>query len=166
MGRDLEISEDLAFQRRSWRMQRVGWAMMAILLAAGLAGVFGVGPASSASAVQEDLKVSYERFPRAATDTDLVIEFQPREDVSRIAVESRYLEQGGLLDVWPLPASMESVDGRAVIAVATPMDESDERPRRPSMLTMRLHPSRVGWLSTNVHMDGRPAVRVRHLVLP
>ena len=68
MARDLEISEDIVFQRRSWVMQRVGWGLMALFLATGPTGAFGVGPLSSTSAIREDLKVSYERFPRAATD--------------------------------------------------------------------------------------------------
>ena len=35
---DLEIHQDLPFQRRSWTVQRVGWAIMALVVLAGLLG--------------------------------------------------------------------------------------------------------------------------------
>ena len=41
---DLEIDEDLPFQRREWFAERVAWAVMALLIAAALLGLFGTGP--------------------------------------------------------------------------------------------------------------------------
>jgi hypothetical protein len=33
-SREIEIDEDLDFQRRYWRVQRVGWALLALFLVA------------------------------------------------------------------------------------------------------------------------------------
>lgn len=46
--RSLQIREDPAFQHRQWRVQRVGWLTIGLLLVLALAGVFGKGPASHA----------------------------------------------------------------------------------------------------------------------
>ena len=61
---DLEISQDLTFQRRSWIVQRVGWVMLALLILAALGGLFGPGPLSRARAGPHDgpLWVEYQRF--------------------------------------------------------------------------------------------------------
>lgn len=51
---DLEISQDLEFQKRSWTIQRVGWVVIALLILAGLLGVFGKGIAADATAGEEN----------------------------------------------------------------------------------------------------------------
>ena len=40
---DLEIVEDLSFQRREWRVQRGGWVVMAVLILLALLGLTGRG---------------------------------------------------------------------------------------------------------------------------
>ena len=40
----MRIEEDRAYQRREWRFERIGWAVMAALLMAGLIGLLGDGP--------------------------------------------------------------------------------------------------------------------------
>src|SRR3712207_4138009 len=44
---DLEVAEDLTFQRREWAAQRVGWVLLALVIAAALAGLLGRGPLST-----------------------------------------------------------------------------------------------------------------------
>lgn len=41
---DLKVSEDMAFQHRTWVVQRVAWAALALLLIAAMLGLFSVGP--------------------------------------------------------------------------------------------------------------------------
>jgi hypothetical protein len=38
---DLEIRQDLSFERRDWMMQRLGWAVIGLLILAGLTGLTG-----------------------------------------------------------------------------------------------------------------------------
>ena len=59
------IAEDMRFQRRSWVVERVSWALWLAVVAVALAGLFSRGPASEASAAAPGgLTVSYERFQR------------------------------------------------------------------------------------------------------
>jgi hypothetical protein len=37
------VGESPSFQRREWRVDRVGWVVMALILVAGLVGVWGAG---------------------------------------------------------------------------------------------------------------------------
>lgn len=48
---DLEIEEDLDHQRRCWKLERASWAVMALVLLAAMAGLFGSGPLSWATVV-------------------------------------------------------------------------------------------------------------------
>jgi hypothetical protein len=43
---DLEVEQDLDFQQRTWALERAGWIVMLLIIAAALAGFFGGGPLS------------------------------------------------------------------------------------------------------------------------
>lgn len=61
----IELEQDIDFQNRSWTVQRAGWVVMLVIVAAALIGVFGGGPVSSARAGDTNrLRVDYERFVR------------------------------------------------------------------------------------------------------
>jgi hypothetical protein len=64
---DLEIFQDTEFQRRFWRAQRVGWVVLALLVVAGLAGLFGQGALSDARSGSGDLVVEHPRLLRRAS---------------------------------------------------------------------------------------------------
>lgn len=60
------ITEDMGLQRVTWRVQRAGWAVLAMAALAALLGVFSEGPLSSSTATGADgrLEVHYDRFAR------------------------------------------------------------------------------------------------------
>lgn len=61
-----DIERNDRFQRVEWRLQRVGWVVMAAVVAGALAGTFGRGPLSRAVAMAPDgsLEIEYERVQR------------------------------------------------------------------------------------------------------
>jgi hypothetical protein len=63
---DLEIGQDLAHQRLEWKIERVGWILMALLGLPALVGLLGPGPLSSTSAGEKGSPLSVEnnRFER------------------------------------------------------------------------------------------------------
>ena len=67
------VGEDIRFQRRVWRFQRIGWGGMALLILSGLAGVFGGGPLADASGRSADgaVLVDWERIERVGRDSEL-----------------------------------------------------------------------------------------------
>ena len=71
--------EDLRFQRRQWRVERIGWATMTVIIVAALAGFFGDGPLSRVTSMTSDgaIRVRYERFVRFSAPTTLEIHVAP-----------------------------------------------------------------------------------------
>ncbi len=62
---DLEMRQDLEFQRRMWVVQRVGWVMMALAALAALLGLFGgAGASSGATAGSREAPLSIEEYER------------------------------------------------------------------------------------------------------
>lgn len=96
---DLEVNEDLRFQRRVWVVQRVGWVAMALVALAALVGLFG-GTGSlrgEAKASSEDaiVSVDYERFLRFMKPTTLEIQVGPeagKEGMVSIWLDREYLD--------------------------------------------------------------------------
>ena len=63
-SRQSPVREDMRFQRRSWIVERAGWAVLVLLALIGLSGAFGIGPLSWQTASGGSLSVEYERFQR------------------------------------------------------------------------------------------------------
>jgi hypothetical protein len=72
---ELEIEQDITFQRREWAIQRVGWWVLAFFVVAAALGLFGNGPISHARAggPGAPLWLEYERFVRASAPSRLTL---------------------------------------------------------------------------------------------
>lgn len=121
MGRRASpIDEDPTFQRRNWAAERAGWALMAAVVALGLAGLLGPGPLSRAVATAEGtaaggpggasparVAVSYERFLHARAPTAVRVEtaVAPGATTLDLAVDRTYLSALDVRDVTPHPTA-------------------------------------------------------------
>lgn len=121
MGRHASpIEEDPVFQRRNWAAERAGWAVMAAVVALGLAGLLGPGPLSRAVATAEGLAtggpggasrarvaVTYDRFLHARAQTDVRVETAVASDATTLdlAVDRAYLSAFDVRDVTPHPTA-------------------------------------------------------------
>jgi hypothetical protein len=110
---DLDIDQDLGFQRAEWRVQRGGWiAMLAIILAA-LAGAFGRGPLAAASAGSESagLVVDYDRLLRKQAASQLEIRLPAASlagNEARILIDSTLLSAITIERMAPEPEREEA----------------------------------------------------------
>jgi hypothetical protein len=75
MHSKLDLDEDMEFQEKDWRAERIAWVFMALFVIAGLLGVFGRGGISNASQKSADnkMEVKYQRFLRYHTEDELEI---------------------------------------------------------------------------------------------
>jgi hypothetical protein len=113
--RSIELGEDLSFQRRQWRWQRTAWMIAGAIIGAGLLGLFGEGPLSSARAVSADgtLSVEYERFVRREAPSRIVVTAAPgTEDRSLdLHLDGSRMETMQIVSVEPTPQEALAGDG-------------------------------------------------------
>ena len=116
----IEINEDMDFQRRSWTVQRAGWAAMLLFVIAGAMGVFGSGPVSSAHVGIEgsSFRMKYDRFIRLRAPTQVSIDLgsgavQPDSTV-RIWFDSEWLSAFEVQSVTPEPEETELAGNRII----------------------------------------------------
>lgn len=118
---NLEVDQDLAFERRQWSIQRVGWGVGALIIVAALLGVFGSGPPSAATAGDEETLVAhFQRFVRHQGQGELVVKVGPN-GVSAGQVElwlaMKYLGEIDLQGISPEPAEVRSAGDRQVFVL-------------------------------------------------
>ncbi|MGN6599453.1 MAG: hypothetical protein ACTHMW_09285 [Actinomycetes bacterium] len=121
---DLQLDQDLRFQRREWRIERVAWWLALLVIVAALAGLFSNGPLSNTSAASPsgDLRVDYQRFARHLGQNSLSITVQPtafHDGVATIVLDSSIAATLQITSISPQPQSMSSAGGSTVIQVAT-----------------------------------------------
>lgn len=74
--RDLELTEDFTFEQREWKVQRIAWLIMALLVLLGLLGLFGAGPMSSRNLISSD---GLEQIKCAVLEINREISIIPEE---------------------------------------------------------------------------------------
>jgi hypothetical protein len=112
----LELEQDAAFQRREWRIQRVGWAIWAAIVLAALAGLTGPGPLSHREAATADgrLSVKYDRFVHYHHPTPIEVTLRPAsetDDRLRLRLSQSMLDRILIERIEPEPMSRELTAG-------------------------------------------------------
>jgi hypothetical protein len=161
---DLEINQDLRFQRRIWALQRIGWAVMALVVLVGLVRLLGTGPLSSATAGEEEAPLfveEYERFARYMLPTTLRVRLDPiGQGEARLWVDRGYLESVRPQTVTPEPDSVEAgPDGFTYVFKVND-------PNRPTVVTFDLQPETIGRLEGRVGLEGGERVEFEQFVYP
>jgi hypothetical protein len=107
----LEIDQDLAFERREWAVQRLGWVIVLLMLVAGLAGLLGPGALSRVETSAGPLTIAYERFVRKRAPTELHVTLGPgaaANGVAAIWFDQAYLSKIAIEHVVPEPLETEA----------------------------------------------------------
>jgi hypothetical protein len=102
------IGEDLAFQERWWKFERIIWSLFLLILLADVLGVFGRGWLAKAQLKEagSGMQVDYERVARASTPSIMRIQFDPDTVVHgelRLFIGESLVKELGTQRVVPEP---------------------------------------------------------------
>jgi hypothetical protein len=161
-GRDvgLELEDDPRFRRRMWRVQRIGWILMQLIVLAGLAGLLGAGPLSWA--IAEDpagLRVEHARFVRADAPQAMRVRLPssaPSTGTYRLAVSREFVNRVQIDSVVPSPVATEGFPDRIVYVFAG----------GAPMATFHFTPRSMGLIRAEVSSPVGGRVSLRLLVYP
>lgn len=161
--RSLELREDVEFERRQWRVQRVGWVAITLVLLAAIAGLFGNGPLSHVSASAGNLQVRYDRFVHADAPATLNIDVANLPgDVARLAIDRSLLEPMDVQRMQPRPSRTRAAGD----AVVFEFDLSDARTLHVLIDASPQAPALASG-SISVLEGGVPStVRIQQLIYP
>lgn len=157
---DLEIDQDLEFQRREWSIQRLAWIGMALLVLLGLAGLFGPGPLSRATAGTQGLWASFYRFIRYEDPTTLRLELQPSGKEARLWLSRDYAQAAGIERITPQPAQVLIEPERYGYVFALGQGKG------PVTVSFSLQPEQMGRLEGQVGLEGQGTLEFWQWVFP
>ncbi len=157
-------TNSVAFHRKQFLAERVGWIAMAVLLAWAIAGGFGNGWLSdrSASNESETLAVEYERFGRRENPLELTIRAREKLPSEEFVVHlNRSFADGVKLErVTPLCRSMTADSSGLHLAFDTP-PTADE-----CLVTIEYRPRRVGPLHIEISAAGESTAAFDQFIYP
>src|SRR5688572_20039263 len=121
---ELDLAEDIAFERRSWVVQRIAWTIMSLILIAALLGLFGNGWLSKArmSIPGGALEIEYNRFVRFQAPGELRARISPsstEENQAGLWVSREYLKSIELKQITPAPEREITTDEGVIYLFAT-----------------------------------------------
>ncbi|GGM71831.1 hypothetical protein GCM10010106_17720 [Thermopolyspora flexuosa] len=148
-------------RRRAHAAQLVGWALATAILVAALAGLFGPGPLSTATASAPLVAVGYERFARQLGTTTVVVTVRsaPAEPgVARLWISRDYVEKINVQTVVPQPYSWTAARDGVVLAFPALHGEATVR--------LRVRPDRAGLLRGAIGAPGRRPAEFWQFVYP
>lgn len=160
-----EITEDVAFQRRDRKAQRLAWLVMVALVGCALAGLFGSGPASARIAGDRSgpLWVEYQAFGRWQAPEELRVHLGPRashDGLARVWLGGDLVDGIRLHRVTPLPERVLAQHGGLVYVFNAP------QPDRPLTVTFAFEPERWGRSRGAVGLDAGETLSLDRLVYP
>jgi len=160
---DVDIGEDLAFQRRWWRFETGVWIVFAIVIVADLAGVLGRGPLAHTErrATDGSLRVRYDRVQRMGTPTMVTIApgaAAIHDGTLRLFVDTGLLEGLGVQRVIPEPLRSTLGEGGVTYTFTTT--------RLPMTVQLELSPQTIGSHTFVVGVPDGARVEGRSFVLP
>lgn len=116
----LEVDENYEFQVWSWRLQRIGWAGMFLVILTALAGFIGPGPLGERTLESSSgLQLRYDRFVRyeAPASMELQLRAGPGSR-AEFWIEGAWLEGVHIENIVPEPERVVVKNGRMLVAIA------------------------------------------------
>ena len=162
---DLQIREDIDLQRRTWRFERAGWSVLALILAAALLGLFGPGlfGTARASAANGMLTVEYLRFLRAESPQSIRVTIRPQNPPDGrfgIWIDAAYVHRATIERITPEPAEVQTGAERITFQFAW-----DGVPG-PVTVTFALNPDATGRLHGRIGTTDGAVTDIRQFVHP
>jgi len=160
---EIAVGEDLDFQRRWWRFEKVLWTVFLMVIVCDLAGLFGRGWLAKAEASTPDkaLTVEYERIERANTPSTMTLRFGPaaiRNGHLQFHVSDAVVHDLGAQRIAPQPST--STPGQGGISYVIPVTAA------PAGVQIQLQPAVPGRYTFKIQLADVPPITRRVLVLP
>ncbi len=157
------VGEDLEFQRRWWRFEKIVWSLFILILLADLSGLLGRGPLANAERTGPDgsFKLKYERTLRENTASIMTLlpsASAVRHGELQVFVSASVVKQLGASRIIPEPKT--STLGNGGVLYTFPATNP------PITVQIEVKPSFVGMHRFTVGIPGSGQVTAKSFVLP
>ena len=158
---ELDVEEDMPQQRRAWKVERIGWVLMFLFVAAAVLGFtgrggLGVGQKKEGGA-DAGLEVEYERFLRQEAPSEMRVTFHRQGQRHRLRLSKEFVEKVRIEQIVPQPSESE-IDSSGVTYTFSSRGAGSE-------VFFYLQPRQTGRLHTALS-DGTSSLAFNQFVYP
>jgi hypothetical protein len=159
---EVDVDENLDFQRRWWRFERVVWVFFTVVIALDLAGLFGRGPLANASARSADgsFEVAYERIERSGTPSMMTVTLHASGDHGHVEL---FLSDSALSDLGlqrVIPAPERTTIGAGGLTYTFPTGPL------PAIVRFEFEPRGMGVYDLQIGLARHPPIDATVAVVP
>ena len=161
----IELETDDRFQKREWRIQRVGWILWGCIIVAALLGFLGPGLLSETKSAAPDnsLSITYDRFVHYHHPRELEVRFDlgaVGASEFQIGVDKSLLESVDIERIVPAP-KQSTVTEQGVVYTF------DKEPQlRTGELLFRVDYEQQGRVRGGIALVGHEPAQVTQFVFP
>jgi hypothetical protein len=145
-------------QRRFWMIERIGWAVLTLIIVWAIAGGAGGGSLSGMQLQGAGVELDYDRFARrgARTPVELRWPATPGRELS-ISFDNAFVDRMKI-DF--------SLHGLNPVRSGQTVTLNLGRPTGPGRLVLNAHPVEFGTSSSEIRVDDQPIGRISIFVFP
>lgn len=160
---DLQIDQDLKFQKKEWSVERAGWLAMLLIVILAIFGLFGQGPLSSVTAEEDTLQVRYSRFGRLLAPAQIQVQVDAQQAASgevKLMVDQGILSYYEVEKIVPEPDSVELAPDQITYTFKTISGE------QPLEINFYLQADRLGTPNGKLSLVGGPTLSISQFIYP
>ena len=160
---EIEVGEDLDFQRKWWRFENFVWAVFSLIIVLDLSGVLGRGPVAKAErrTANGTIDVKYERIERTESPSLLTIRFGQSAIVDgkmKLYISESLVQGLGTQRVIPAPLASEVGKGGLTYTFLAS--------KPPASIDLALQPSGPGLYEFAIGVAGTEPLHAKIFVVP
>jgi hypothetical protein len=160
---DFERGDVLRAQQIEWKVERIAWLIIALLLGMAMLGGFGGGPLAHATRSASSVQLEFDHLVRHSVPTRLMIQVGP-EAVIRgrflVSLDWKFVRAVDFRDVRPTPVGSVSHDGRLTFEFAAPFATE------PGPIVLEIEHQQTGRQVGFLSVGDGPALEFEQLVFP
>jgi hypothetical protein len=164
ISHQIDVKSHQALHEREWKIQRIGWAIWALIIVAALAGLVGPGPLSSTVATSADgtTTVAFDQYLHYHHPTTLELTLRPtnQQEVLQVAVSKTLLDSIEIRRIEPEPRRCLLQEGGVVYTFDTTSSTAVAR------IVMHVEYQKFGNVSGEMGLVGQPPIQIRQFVYP
>jgi hypothetical protein len=145
------IQEDLRCQEVTWAVERAGWAVMALIVVAALAGLFGGSMTRDESKDPSGrLHVSYQHYQRHLDPTDMTLSVETQgQSLFEITIDATLAASFEIRSITPQPIESQAHEGGLLLKFAASPDSG-----APARIRITGVPTGAGSVAGNIGLIG------------
>lgn len=152
----LPIDEWPQLHEKSWIIQRIGWVLLLLFVAAGAFGLFGDGKLSSKRISAGQASCSYDHFLRYEGSSRIHFEITRAESIS-LTIPQQYISEMGVRSIIPQPEKSFFSENNIVYLFASTGHESS--------IILDCHPKTTGSVSGEITLNNTRFL-LKHFIYP